>query len=146
MPQNFPAKLTPSTVTLLKDGKPIDNAAIVLIAESATPFLVSAMTNSAGIAKPETSINTYSRVGVPAGTYKVLIMKQVNTVSPADEEPDATKRAELEAKARREKTEQQKSGLSPDWNDINKTPFKLTVPENGKSFTIEISDTKTFVQ
>jgi hypothetical protein len=33
-----------------------------------------------------------------------------------------------------------------EWGNIQTTPIKITVPEKGGSATIEITDSKTFVQ
>ncbi|MDR2704421.1 MAG: carboxypeptidase-like regulatory domain-containing protein [Planctomycetaceae bacterium] len=152
VPPEFPTKLTSINVTLLKDGKPIDEAAISLISESQTPYLISAMTNASGVAKLETTVNTYSQIGVPPGIYKVLIMKQMKTTIP-DPPPDKqssmseTEMRDLQMRQDKERAELQKqSGISLDWNNLKKTPFQLTIPDSGKSFTIDVSDTKTFVQ
>ncbi|MCL2742228.1 MAG: carboxypeptidase-like regulatory domain-containing protein [Planctomycetaceae bacterium] len=150
VPPGFPAKLTSVTITLQNSGQPVHEAAVSLIAEPPEPYLVSAITNTAGTAKPQTIINAFSREGVPPGTYKVLIKNQMKSTVPELRPEDATdsaKEAEYQAKVEKERAEQQKqSGISPDWSDIKKTPFKLTIPNEAKSITIEFSDTKTFEQ
>jgi hypothetical protein len=36
--------------------------------------------------------------------------------------------------------------IPADWDDIEKTPVKLTIPAGGGKFTIDVADEKTFVQ
>lgn len=145
VPPGFPAKLTPTTVTLLKDGQPVAEAAVSLISEPPTPYLISAMTDAAGVAKLQTTINAYSAAGAPAGSYKILISKQVQF--PEDNETDEALRDQRKAQTDKEKADLLKaSGILPDWSNIEKTPFKLTVPAEEKSFTIDVSDSGTFVQ
>jgi len=146
VPPDFPSKLTPTTVTLVKDGKPIDGAAVSLMTETPTPYLVSAVTNSNGLAALETQINVYTRPGVPAGTYKVLISKEIqpqtSEPSPQEEiELGAEKVKAIRAQIAKEKEEIRKTNpVLPEWNNIKKTPFTLTVPDSGGTFTIDVAN------
>ncbi|MDR1958068.1 MAG: carboxypeptidase-like regulatory domain-containing protein [Planctomycetaceae bacterium] len=152
VPPGFPAKLTPTTVLLLKDGQAIDGVAISLIPEVPVPFIVGAVTDKNGTATLETTVNSYTKKGVPAGTYKVLLLKQID-VPQDDMLPwEITELSESERKARelkRQKIEKEaleKTGLLPHWNDVNKTPFRWTVSDKGGDFKVEVNDPKTFVQ
>ncbi|MDR1484782.1 MAG: carboxypeptidase-like regulatory domain-containing protein, partial [Planctomycetaceae bacterium] len=74
LPDNFPSKLTNVTIKLLYEGKPVEGASISLISESTSDgYLVTAFTASDGTARLETSVNKFSKLGVPAGTYKAII-------------------------------------------------------------------------
>ncbi|MDR1494206.1 MAG: carboxypeptidase-like regulatory domain-containing protein [Planctomycetaceae bacterium] len=152
VPEGFPQKLTPTTVTLLHEGKPVEGAAVSLVPNVSGNFRVLALTDANGTAKLETAVNVYSKSGVPAGTYKVQILTQQKTTIPDLSPEEQSKMSDAEIKAHQTKQAKELADLKKQnpvpeiWETASRTPLKLTVPEDGKNFTIEISDPKTFEQ
>ncbi|MDR1384689.1 MAG: carboxypeptidase-like regulatory domain-containing protein [Planctomycetaceae bacterium] len=148
MPDNFPNKLTKFTVKLLHEGKPVEGASVALIAEDTTTgYLVIALTGSDGIAKLETSINVFSKSGVPSGTYKTVVTYRPAVPSDLTLEEKSTL-GESEIIAREAKIQKELAALPKiiprEWGDIKTTPVRITVPENGGEVTIETTNPKTF--
>jgi hypothetical protein len=63
------------TITVLQDEKPLDGAMVFLVPidASGSKYQASSITDEQGIA----AISTYGFAGVPAGQYKVTIMKTI---------------------------------------------------------------------
>jgi len=72
-PNDLP-KLHPVSITVIQDGKPLEGAAVTLIAKTQTLYgMASGTTNASGIAVPR----TYGYDGVPVGQYMVTVSKAV---------------------------------------------------------------------
>jgi hypothetical protein len=149
IPPGFPKKLVDFHVKLLHEGKPVQDAEIVLVAETPSGYNVFGFTDSGGVAKPKTTINTYSQSGIPPAGYKVII---THTPKAASELSNAElgKMTMDEVTAYRKKIDAEIAAMPhpvpKEWGNAKTTPVKITVPENGGSVTIEITDSKTFVQ
>ncbi|MDR1493108.1 MAG: carboxypeptidase-like regulatory domain-containing protein [Planctomycetaceae bacterium] len=150
IPDGFPQSLTPFTVKLQNQGQPVEGAAVSLISEDANAgYLATALTGNDGIAKLETSINVFSRPGVPAGKYKGIIAYRPKVPSDLTlEEKGTLSDSEI---VKREAMITKELGALPEivpknWGNFNTTPVRITVPESGGSITIETTDPKTFVQ
>ncbi|MDR2754593.1 MAG: hypothetical protein LBC20_02700 [Planctomycetaceae bacterium] len=149
VPPGFPQQLADFQVKLLHEGQPVHNAAIALVTETPSSYNVLGFTDSSGIAKPKTTINIYSQLGVPPTTYKAII-----THTP--KAPSELSNAELgnmsnsEVDAYRKKIDAEIAAMPhpvpKEWDNLKTTPIKITVPEKGGTITIEITDNKTFVQ
>ncbi|MDR3234457.1 MAG: DUF4198 domain-containing protein [Planctomycetaceae bacterium] len=150
VPEDFPRRLTVFSVNLLYEGKPVEKASVALIPDaSGVRFLVLGRTGSDGIATLETSINNYSKSGVPAGTYKGVVSHVPKVPSAWEPGEDQVPMSEgvFETRNAKIKAEMVKARIVPqDWEMSGTTPLKITVPEKGGSVTIEITDEKTFVQ
>jgi hypothetical protein len=74
-PDDLP-KLYPCTITITQDGKPLDSAAVELVAadQSNTKYKSATQTNAEGKAV----MSTYGYNGTPAGKYKVIVSKKVD--------------------------------------------------------------------
>jgi hypothetical protein len=147
-PDGFPSKLAPFSVKLLKENKPIENASIALVADSIIYNIV-AFTDANGIANFKTSINTYSKRGVPPASYSGII---AHTPQPPSKIPNDQlgKMNMEESMAYHEKIAKEIDAMPkivpPKWSNLKTTPIKITVPESGGSITIEITDPKTHQQ
>ncbi|MDR2641889.1 MAG: DUF4198 domain-containing protein, partial [Planctomycetaceae bacterium] len=86
IPDGFPSKLVPFSVTLLNEGKPINNTSIVLVTETASPYNAIGFTDANGTATFMTSINNYSKKGVPPGIYKTIITQKFKAPSEVSSE------------------------------------------------------------
>jgi hypothetical protein len=148
VPEGFPKKLAPVTVTLTQDGNPLTGTALSLVTEQSSPYSVSANTAADGTVKFETAINAYTKPGVPPGTYKMTasVLMRLTTPNPAFGASDAELK-EYEAKSGAERAElRKKNPVPPNWSDPAKTPLRLTISGKGGDFKIEIDDPGTFVQ
>lgn len=73
-PEDLP-KLFPCTITVIQDGKPLDEAVIKLVAqEDNVKYRPVAVTGKDG----KVNVSTYGFSGVPAGKYKVVIIKNID--------------------------------------------------------------------
>jgi hypothetical protein len=148
-PVGFPQKLVVFEIKLLNDGKPIQNAALTMVAESATIYNVVGFTDSNGVAQFATAVNTYSKVGVPPAVYKVIITYVPKAPSELSNE-QLGKMSIEEVNANREKVDAEIAAMPKivpaEWGVMESTPIKITVPEKGGIITIDITDPKTHQQ
>ncbi|MDR3108226.1 MAG: hypothetical protein LBU65_00875 [Planctomycetaceae bacterium] len=151
-PDDFPSGLAPVEIKLVNQGKPIEKAGVLLVPDQQTKHRVAGNTDETGTVKLETAINNYSKIGVPTGTYQVLVLVQLQPALADLTQDELSSKSEAEVKQYHDKQDKEREGLRKqigiplDWEDAAKTPVKLTIPSGGKSFTIDVSDTKTFVQ
>ncbi|MDR1958963.1 MAG: DUF4198 domain-containing protein [Planctomycetaceae bacterium] len=149
LPDGFPKKLTPFTVKLLYEGKPVTGASVSLIPDVAGGYLVTAQTGNDGVAKPETFVNIFSKAGVPAGSYKAVISYVPKSSSELTPEEMATL-SNPEITERRKKIDAEIAAMPKlvpnEWSNLNSTPVRITVLEKAGGVTIEITDSQTFVQ
>jgi hypothetical protein len=151
LPDGFPEKLVPFEVKLTHDGLPMKGAAVSFLWEGGnSPYLVIAYTNASGVAKMETTMNIFSKSGVPSGTYTVVVTHAPEPSSKLANAAELSKMSNAELSAYTKKIDAEIAAMPhpvpQEWGDIKTTPVKITVPENGGSVTIEITDPKTFVQ
>jgi hypothetical protein len=149
IPEGFPRKLVKFSVTILNEGKPVENASVWLYSDdSNAKYHVRATTNADGIASMETSINTYSKNGVPVGTFKGTITHRPKVPSDlTKEEWQKLTPEEAEAQSKKIAVEVSKMKLIPStWENLTTSPVKITIPEKGGNITIEITDSKTHQQ
>ncbi|MDR0609329.1 MAG: hypothetical protein LBG58_04410 [Planctomycetaceae bacterium] len=150
LPDGFPAKLVSFEVKLTHNGSPLQGVTVSLILTGGnSPYLVRGNTDSNGVAKMETVMNVFSQSGSTSGTYNAVITHTPTPPSTiSDNELD--KMSSDEMIAYRKKIEAEIAAMPhpvpQEWGNIKTTPIKITVPENGGSVTIEITDPKTFVQ
>ncbi|MDR1290887.1 MAG: hypothetical protein LBK06_06770 [Planctomycetaceae bacterium] len=149
IPDGFPSKLVPFSVTLLNEGKPVNNTSTVLVTETASPYNAIGNTGSNGTAALATSINNYSKDGIPPGIYKAIITQNFKAPSEVPSE-QLGKMSFEELDAYNAKIMQEIAAMPkivPEkWGNVNETPVKITVPPNGGNITIEITDPKTHQQ
>jgi hypothetical protein len=147
VPEGFPSKLVSFDVKLLHEGKPIRGAAIALATGSS--YNVVGITGSDGVAKPATSINTYTKSGIPPATYKAIITYTPKAPSELSNE-QLSKMTMEEVNANRAKVDAEIAAMPKivpdDWGNLETTPVKITVPDSGGNVTIEITDPKTHQQ
>jgi hypothetical protein len=148
LPDGFPENLVPFDVKLTHNSSPVQGAAVSFFLENGnTPYLILAYTNDGGVAKMETTMNVFSKSGVPSGTYKAMI---IHAPKPKSPKVDFGKMSNAEIDAYYEKIDAEIAAMPhpvpKEWGNIKTTPIKITVPEKGGSVAIEITDPKTFVQ
>ncbi|MDR1142356.1 MAG: hypothetical protein LBL62_11735 [Planctomycetaceae bacterium] len=150
LPDGFPTKLVPFDVKLTHNGSPVKWAAVSFLLEGGnSPYLVTAYTNAGGVAKMETTMNVFSKSGVPSGTYMVIV---THTPEPPSKLANAElgKMSDAEITAYRKKIDAEIAAMPhpvpKEWGNIKTTPVKITVSEKGGTITIEIADPQTHQQ
>jgi len=121
----------PVEVLVTLDGTPVEGAGVSLIADGMSGT-ISGITGADGRAK----LDSHTKSGVPAGTYKVLVTKSAGPKSgsgPVDmTSPDYAKMMKGAGKG------PSKSELPEIYNDIKATPLTLTVPPSTSPAPIEL--------
>ncbi|MDR1957447.1 MAG: hypothetical protein LBQ54_00085 [Planctomycetaceae bacterium] len=148
VPDGFPAKLVPVTITITKAGTPVAGASVSLLEEQPAKYFILGNADATGMATPETSINAYSRLGVPPGKYRMTVsMRLISTIEDPPMEASDAERKAVQAKKDKELVEwTKKNPVPPDWPDISKTPLQLTISDKGGDFKVEIDAPGTFTQ
>jgi hypothetical protein len=141
-PSGFPA-LVPCSVSVTKDGKPIDKTVVSLSPVSGGgEWIASGITDSGGNAEISTSQGSYSAKGAPESEFKVFLTRpieidlnvsqqEVFDMSPAEREKlkKETDRLTEAARIIPEKLE-----------SIVTTPVKISVKKGEPVYKIELSD------
>ncbi|MGL4944214.1 MAG: hypothetical protein ACRC46_13615 [Thermoguttaceae bacterium] len=147
LPPGFPTNLVPCEVTVTKGGSPMDEADILLVANSGEQgaWVVSGRTSAQGVATIYTTCVGVSKLGAPVGGYKVVINKANPPI--VDPTPQATIDAmEYEArKAHSEKLSQKYKALPPlvpvVLSNATTTPVSVEVAASGKTLlTVNVDD------
>jgi hypothetical protein len=150
LPSDFPKTLTNFTIELLYEKKPVEGASVSLISEDTNKrYLVTGFTASNGITSLETLINKFSKPGVPAGQYKVIISHVPKTSIELTQHEVMTLSNDVLEKREEEINKERAKLPHPipeNWNNLQTTPIKITVPKIGGKITIEITDQKTYEQ
>jgi hypothetical protein len=137
-PKDFP-KTLPFKITVLKAGKPVESVNIRLMTTAGGNWTVSGNTNSSGIAVMQTVSGSYSKKGVPEGSYKVILHKPI-AVDPALLGPEPKDR--FEQLAYEKKAKEIQSKMTPEvpltYNDGKTTPVTIEVTKGKSSETIDI--------
>ncbi|MDR1493920.1 MAG: carboxypeptidase-like regulatory domain-containing protein [Planctomycetaceae bacterium] len=150
LPDNFPKKLANFTVKLMYENKPVEGASVSFISDdTSVGYLATAFTADDGVAQLETSVNQFSKPGIPAGAYKVIVTHIPKTSIELTQQEVMTLSND-ELKKREDDVNKERAKLPhpvpKNWSDLKSTPLKITIPEKGGSVMIEITDSKTFEQ
>ena len=138
-PAGFP-DLFPCDIKVTQEGEPLAEAVVRLLPESGTnEWIISGKTDAYGIAK----ISTHAQfAGAPAGTFKVCVSKLYET--PSQFEPPADSASYGEWQEWRDKTMAEKrprfSLVKPEFDDIAKTPFSITVSKGKTRETFDVGE------
>jgi hypothetical protein len=145
-PKDMP-KTAPCVITVLQDGKPMQDAVITLYyAEGSGSLNIDGTTDESGKAEIRTTWGSYTTKGAPVGTCKVTVNKHFDippdsatweesmTWTPAQAEKYEKDRAELVAKMR----------IVPvEIASVERTPLTVTIESGaGGTLTVEINDYK----
>ncbi|MDO5552206.1 MAG: hypothetical protein Q4G68_00465 [Planctomycetia bacterium] len=148
VPEGFPA-LAPCTITVTRAGTPQEGITVTLAPpQGNSPLAVAGKTNSQGVAKLNTIQGNYMQAGVPQGTYKVLVRKDIPFESKelSREEMKAMSAQELTAfekeqeEARVQYEAERAKIVPPILSQPSSTPLTLDVNASGTSMTIDLSD------
>lgn len=134
-PKDLP-KLTPATLTLTQDGKPLEKAIVFLYAENPdiAKWTVSGNTDANG----ETILVTHGQFrGAPAGKFKVCVTKVEDAGNAGEPDPNAgLATAGFSTPSGRPRLIYH---VDPVYGDPQKTPLEVEVPAKGKGiFTLDV--------
>jgi hypothetical protein len=139
MPKTFPCK-----ITILKDGVPLSGIDVSLFNTKEKGALsISAYTDSNGVANIKTAWGNYSTSGVPAGSYKITLMKHIalpdDGVTEEQKEQFTPKEAEAYEKKRHAEIDKLRV-IPKQLSSPETTPFEIAVIEkSGAELTIDIA-------
>ena len=132
--------LFPCDITITQDGKPLDEADVRLVLESGTTdWITAGKTNASGVAK----LSTHAQfAGAPAGTFKVLVSKNVPAPSkypmPAqDASPDEW--SEWRGKVQLETCPLVRY-VKPEYENANTTPHSITITKGKNTATFNVGE------
>ncbi|MDR0608794.1 MAG: hypothetical protein LBG58_01665 [Planctomycetaceae bacterium] len=139
--------LYPVTITVTNGDQAMEEVAVSLSAKTSGGAWASrGVTNAQGVAVIQTSRASYTGKGVPAGEYKVALIKTV--ALPPELEPQETDQnlppQAVAAKQAKQEAFYEKNRVIPKiLGDSNTSPIELTVAEkNTTTLTIDIAQYK----
>ncbi|MCL2120208.1 MAG: Ig-like domain-containing protein [Planctomycetaceae bacterium] len=132
VPKGFPA-LHPCTITVMQDGAPLAGASVLFKPTQYDSLSASGKTDEKGVAVMMVQA-TYE--GVPAGKYKVMVVKQTRERNPAVKDEDIQgQNVSLEM---RDKAYIVTNFVDPKYGDSSKTPLEIQVTEGKNEQTFEV--------
>jgi hypothetical protein len=120
------SKAKPLQVLVTLDSKPLAGASVTLHSDAVKADAPFGMTGPDGVA----SLNTLKKMGVPPGTYKVIVSKSAAVSTPDPKDMEAMKKMMMAGPG--------KSELPEVYSDAKKTPLSLTVPPDSSPAKIEL--------
>ncbi|MDO5553264.1 MAG: hypothetical protein Q4G68_05845 [Planctomycetia bacterium] len=140
-PEGFP-KTASFTLTVTKGGTPLADADVTLFLESGANIIVGGKTDANGVANLTTVQGSYREVGVPEGTFKVVVNKAVD-VPGAKSREEINELSPMEAAAYRREIEKKKKSIPPvvpvKYTTFDETPLLIAVTKGGAT-TIDVDD------
>ncbi|MDD3586265.1 MAG: carboxypeptidase-like regulatory domain-containing protein [Thermoguttaceae bacterium] len=128
MPKLYPAKMT----VTYEDGKPIEKALIILIADGGTGNASWSHTGNTDASGGAEIFTQGKYKGLPAGKYKVTVSKTVSEGEPMPGEPtDEESAKRYDAWKKSANKEKVFKVISPEFEDGSKTPLSITVEAKG---------------
>jgi hypothetical protein len=139
--------LYPVTITVTDNNQPIEGVAVFLSAKTSGGAWASrGITNAQGVAVIQTSRASYTGKGVPAGDYKVTLIKTVvlpPELEPQEEDQNLSPQAATAKQAKQEVFYEKNRIIPKILEDSNTSPIELTVTEKDATIlTIDIAQYK----
>ena len=132
VPKDYPA-LYPCTITIMQDGSPLSGASVLFKPTQYDSMSASGITDEKGVAVMMVQA-TYE--GVPAGNYKVMVVKQTRERNPAvSDEQIQGQNVSMEL---RDKAYIVTHFVDPKYGDSTKTPLEIQVKEGKNEQTFEV--------
>ncbi|MDR0871034.1 MAG: hypothetical protein LBN39_09615 [Planctomycetaceae bacterium] len=140
-------QLVPCTVKIVDGSQPLAEVDVGLLREEGqSGWSLGGISDSTGTVKLRTIFASFEGNGVPAGTYRVLLNKQVDVPPELTlSETDSLKLSPAELtkwNAKREKYIKEHQILPTTFSDPDATPIKLTVSETTGSQIIDVAKYK----
>jgi len=137
-PADMP-KTVPFKVKVVDGSKGIAGARVLFLSEQKA--VVSAITDSNGVAEITTSLQGYTAKGAPSGEYRVQIVKErLAEHWKTDEERAKMDKPEKDAYLDEwlEKCNEIPREVPAIWEDFDKTPLTASVPAEGGEVTFDV--------
>jgi len=139
-PPGFP-QIVPCEITIQKDGVPLPQVTVIFASESAKEWFASGETGASGVTKIHTSINSFSKTGVPEGTYKVTLnqipqIKEEKSQQELFDMPPAEKAAYI---AKREQAVKESRSFPLEFESHLTTPVSLEITKAKSKYEIDVS-------
>ena len=139
-PPGFPT-VVPCEISVLKDGVPLPQVTVILVSEGAKEWFASGETNSSGVTKISTSINSFSKTGAPEGTYKVTLnqipqIKDEKSQQELFDMPSAEKAAYI---AKREQSIKESRSFPLEFESHLTTPISIEVSKAESKYIVDVS-------
>ncbi|MDR1383439.1 MAG: hypothetical protein LBJ67_06285 [Planctomycetaceae bacterium] len=129
LPEGFP-KTFSCSITITKDGKPLDNAMVLFTPESGSggAWAIGAITDAQGVAEIHTTVTGYSQKGAPLGKYKVTVSKDLPPLEDADAGKAMSYEETLAHNAKlAEKAAKRLPIVPKKYSDVSQTPLKVEI-------------------
>lgn len=144
LPEGWPKKVVPCSVTVTKGGRPIDGATVFLISTSTGGnWTVSGKTDAQGVAEIYTTCSATSKSGAPVGDFKVIISKANPPVAETVPKAVLDAMGYEERKAHDEKRAAERAKQAPlvptALTQNGTTPLTISVQEKGE-LTVDLDD------
>jgi len=144
-PADFP-KTYHYTFTVFSQRNPVEKAKVMFFPEqSGQSWVVVGETNNNGIAQIYTHQGSYMESGIPAGTFKVIVFKEMEIKQLSKEEKDKMNQEESEkyiASIRESMKKAQNNIVPVILSNRTNTPLKITVGETDNTFTVNLEQYK----
>ena len=125
--------LCPTTITIMQDGAPLSGASVLLKPVEYDSMSASGITDEKGVAVMMVQA-TYK--GVPAGKYKVMVVKQTRERNPAVSDEEITGQdVPIEL---RDKAYIVTNFIDPKFGDSLRTPLEIQITEGMNEQTFEV--------
>jgi len=144
-PEGFP-EVVPCTVTVTNSGAGLDGASVTLNPAEGTAagsYVCTGTTDASGKTDIKTVWGTYSAKGVPAGSYKVTIIRDIplNETMTKDELAHLNPTELQEHMAELEAERDAQGQIVPAaLKSLTETPLTLSVEAGGGSLSVELTD------
>jgi len=126
--------LCPTTITIMQDGAPLSEASVLFKPVQNDAMSASGITNEKGVA---TMMVQATYKGVPAGKYKVMVVKQTRERNPAiSDEQMQGQNVSMEV---RDKAYIVTNFVDPLFGDSLRTPLEIEVTQGKNEQTFEVS-------
>ena len=139
-PKGFP-KTVPFQVVVTCESKPVADASVILTPkEVKNSWTITGRTDSSGVAAMQTVQGTYTRKGVPVGSYHVTLSKDMDVSGMVTVVNDGSIGAAAAYAAEVKKLREENPSEVPHFmNEAETSPITTEVAKGTKEFKIEIT-------
>ena len=139
VPDGFPA-VVPCKISLLKSGKPVPAATIMLVSDGAKEWFASGETDVSGLAVIQTILGNYTKSGVPEGTYKITLsqLPQIGENKPQQELFDMSPAEKAAYKEKRDKMIKESRSFPLEFESHLTTPITLEITKGQSDYSVDV--------
>ena len=140
-PDGFPA-VVPCKISLVKSGKPIPAATIMLVSDGAKEWFASGETDAAGLAAIQTILGNYTKSGVPEGTYKITLSQipQIKDEKSQQELFDMSPAEKNAYKVKRDKIIKESRSFPLEFESHLTTPITVEITKGQSDYSVDVDE------